>query len=43
MTEGVVRLPSAFGITTASLPSMTETQEFVVPKSMPMILPILNA
>jgi predicted Zn-dependent peptidase len=29
---------SAFGITTGSLPSITETQEFVVPKSIPIIL-----
>jgi len=38
MMEGVVRLPSAFVMTTGSLPSMTETQLFVVPKSIPMIL-----
>ena len=38
ITEGVVLFPSAFGITTGSLPSMTETQEFVVPKSIPIIL-----
>ena len=38
MTEGVVRLPSALGITTGSFPSITETQEFVVPKSIPIIL-----
>ena len=31
-TEGVVRLPSALGMTTASPPSMTATQELVVPK-----------
>ncbi len=37
-TEGVVRLPSAFGMTTGSPPSMTATHEFVVPRSMPMIL-----
>jgi len=28
-------------ITTGSLPSITETQELVVPKSIPIILPIL--
>ncbi|MFT6869056.1 MAG: hypothetical protein ACJA2L_000299, partial [Polaribacter sp.] len=30
-----------FGITTGSLPSITETQEFVVPKSIPIILLII--
>src|SRR5690606_24271826 len=40
-TDGVVLFPSELGITTASLPSITETQEFVVPKSIPIILPIL--
>ena len=39
--EGVVRLPSLLGITTGSLPSMTATQELVVPKSIPIIFPIL--
>src|SRR5512132_2941974 len=38
--DGVVREPSLFGITTASPPSMTATQELVVPRSMPMTLPI---
>ena len=38
--EGVVLLPSALGITTASFPSITETHEFVVPKSIPIILPM---
>jgi hypothetical protein len=38
MIEGVVRFPSAFVTTTGSLPSMTETQLLVVPKSIPMIL-----
>src|SRR5438105_4266802 len=37
-TEGVVRPPSWFGITTACPPSITATTELVVPKSMPMIL-----
>src|SRR4029077_6909110 len=37
-TDGVVRPPSWFGITTACPPSMTETTELVVPKSIPMIL-----
>jgi hypothetical protein len=36
--DGVVLLPSALGITTGSLPSITETQELVVPKSIPIIL-----
>src|SRR6476659_4411955 len=40
-TDGVVRLPSAFGMTTASPPSMTDTTEFVVPKSIPTIFAIL--
>jgi hypothetical protein len=39
-TEGVVLPPSEFGITTGSLPSITATQEFVVPKSIPIIFPI---
>ena len=39
--DGVVLLPSLFGITTGSLPSITATQEFVVPKSIPIIFPIL--
>src|SRR5688572_4152137 len=36
-TEGVVRLPSRFGITTGCPPSITETTELVVPRSIPMI------
>src|SRR6185437_10208029 len=36
--EGVVRAPSAFSMTFAALPSITETQEFVVPRSMPITL-----
>jgi hypothetical protein len=36
--DGVVLLPSLLAITMGSLPSITETQEFVVPKSMPIIL-----
>src|SRR5216117_1218599 len=36
-TEGVVRPPSALGITTGSPPSITATTEFVVPRSIPMI------
>jgi len=34
-TDGVVRAPSAFSITRDVLPSMIETHEFVVPKSIP--------
>src|SRR5690606_16852376 len=41
ITDGVVLFPSELGITTASLPSITETHELVVPKSIPIILPIL--
>ena len=37
-TDGVVRPPSELGMTTGSPPSMTATTEFVVPRSMPMIL-----
>jgi hypothetical protein len=36
MTDGVVRDPSEFSITLGVLPSITETQEFVVPKSIPI-------
>src|SRR5213596_2800808 len=32
-TDGVVRPPSAFGMTTGSPPSMTATTELVVPRS----------
>ena len=38
--EGVVRAPSALGITVGSPPSMTATQLLVVPRSIPMILDI---
>ncbi len=37
--EGVVRAPSWLGITWGTPPSMTATHEFVVPRSMPIILP----
>ena len=40
-TDGVVRLPSALGMTTGSPPSMTATHEFVVPRSIPIILLIV--
>src|SRR5579863_3402581 len=36
--DGVVRIPSAFSMTLGVLPSITATQEFVVPKSMPITL-----
>ena len=39
-TEGVVLLPSGLGITLASPPSNTDTHEFVVPKSIPIIFDI---
>src|SRR5688572_27018314 len=39
-TEGVVREPSALGMTTGSPPSITATTEFVVPRSIPMTLPM---
>src|SRR5437764_11002527 len=38
--EGVVRAPSLFSKTTGSPPSMTDMQEFVVPKSIPKTLAI---
>src|SRR5436190_8301677 len=40
-TEGVVRAPSAFSITVGSPPSRTAMHELVVPRSIPMVLPIL--
>src|ERR1700739_4061027 len=36
--DGVVRIPSAFSMTFGVLPSITATQEFVVPRSIPMTL-----
>src|SRR5829696_4486196 len=39
-TDGVNRDPSSFAMTLGSLPSMIATTEFVVPRSMPMILPM---
>src|SRR3954447_21653720 len=39
-TEGVVRPPSAFGMTVGSPPSSTAMHEFVVPRSMPIVLAI---
>ena len=41
-TDGVVLFPSVFSITFAPLPSMTETQELVVPKSIPIIFVITS-
>src|SRR5258705_11048187 len=42
-TDGTVRPPSAEAMTVGSPPSMTATTEFVVPRSIPMILPMLVA
>ena len=42
-TEGVVRPPSAFSTTVGSPPSSTAMHELVVPRSMPMVLPMLVA
>src|SRR5947199_45156 len=39
-TDGVVRAPSGFSITLALPPSITATQELVVPRSIPMTLAI---
>src|SRR5437588_930140 len=36
-TDGVVRPPSAFGMTVGSPPSRTAMHEFVVPRSMPIV------
>ena len=41
MIEGVVLAPSAFSITFGFPFSITETQEFVVPRSIPIIFDIL--
>jgi hypothetical protein len=41
--DGVVRAPSAFVITDGSPPSNTDTQLFVVPKSIPTALAIFVA
>src|SRR6187549_3341325 len=38
--DGVVRAPSLFSMTLGVLPSMMATHELVVPRSMPMILPM---
>src|SRR5262245_64330842 len=39
-TDGVVRNPSALAMTLGSPPSMIATQELVVPRSIPITLPI---
>src|SRR5690606_40671056 len=39
--EGVVRVPSAFSMILTLLPSIIDTQRFVVPRSMPMIFPMI--
>src|SRR5256885_16060719 len=41
-TDGVVRPPSAFGMTTGSPASMTATTELVVPRSMPTVFAIFD-
>src|ERR1019366_7419865 len=41
-TDGVVRPPTAFGMTTGSPASMTLTTELVVPKSIPTALAICS-
>src|ERR1039458_9142833 len=41
-TDGVVRVPSWFEMTVGWPASMTATHEFVVPRSIPMIFPILQ-
>src|SRR4051812_26691509 len=41
-TDGVVRPPSWFGITTGCPPSITATTELVVPRSIPIILLIMK-
>jgi len=41
MMLGVVRVPSAFSITLVLPFSMMATQELVVPRSMPMIFPMM--
>ncbi len=39
-TDGVVRPPSAFSMTVGSPPSSTAMHELVVPRSMPIVLPM---
>ena len=40
--DGVVRAPSWLGMTWGAPPSITATQEFVVPRSIPISLPTSN-
>src|SRR5258707_3667792 len=40
--DGVVRAPSAFSITLALFPSITATQELVVPRSMPIAFAMIR-
>src|ERR1700761_4893596 len=40
-TDGVVRPPSAFSITVGSPPSSTAMQLLVVPRSIPIVLPMV--
>src|SRR5260370_19886558 len=42
-TDGVVLPPSSLGITLGSPPSITATQELVVPRSIPIILAIRSS
>ena len=42
-TDGVVRPPSAFGITVGSPPSRTAMQLFVVPRSIPIVFAMLGS
>src|ERR1043166_9576802 len=41
-TDGVVRPPSAFGTTDGSPPSITPTQELVVPRAIPIVFAMLR-
>src|SRR4029453_7485456 len=41
--EGVVRAPSALGMTWGSPPSMSDTHELVVPRSIPITFPIVSS
>src|SRR5919197_4614042 len=41
-TDGVVRPPSAFSMTVGSPPSSTAMNELVVPRSIPMVLPMFE-
>ena len=41
-TDGVVRPPSRLGITVGSPPSSTAMHELVVPRSIPIVFPIVD-